>query len=85
MFNKGKQCEDTGKYNQTTCKEAKENVNWRNESDCDIYRDVQVECHKTCGFCGILLNNFYLIQFIDYLINIPKIVFISNRLKLFQT
>ena len=83
MFYKGKQCEDTGLYNQTTCKEAKENVILRNESECDIHRDVQIECHKTCGFCGILFNNF--IKFNLLIINIPKIVFISNRLKLFQT
>ena len=58
MFYKGKQCEDTGVYNQTTCKEAKEKLIMNNETECDIHRDVQIECHKTCGFCGILFNNF---------------------------
>ena len=59
MFYKGKQCEDTGVYNQTTCKEAKEEVIMRNETECDIHRDVQIECRKTCGFCGIILIIFY--------------------------
>ena len=59
MFYKGKQCEDTGVYNQTTCKEANEDVIMRNETECDIHRDVQIECKKTCGFCGIILINFY--------------------------